>query len=212
MLRQAERFLRSLGTATARERPEPPPARRGPSTASAATASPSQPVPQPVPQPASAPSSALSSASSSPQPSRHTAAGQRPPGGASASSPVHEKASGPLPPAFERQHLPPVVTPAFDGHDPPAEDDWTGSLAAMVASLCLQSDPAFESWSIVVPLDPRVLPETELRLSLSRHRLSVRFHTQSAHSLQLVFAHRSSLLRLIEQAMPSNRDIDIDVT
>jgi len=128
---------------------------------------------------------------------------------------VHEKTSEQLPSsALALQPMPPAVAQPFEGqgHDQPAADDWTGSLAAMVASLCLQSDPAFESWSIVVPLDPRVLPETELRLSLSRHRLSLRFHTQSAHSLQLVCTHRSSLLRLIEQAMPSNRDIDIDVT
>ena len=44
------------------------------------------------------------------------------------------------------------------------------------------------------PVAARVLPETELRLSLSRHHLSLRFHTQSPQSLQLVSHHRPSLI------------------
>jgi len=122
--------------------------------------------------------------------------------------PATREASAPLPPMPSA----PLEMPPSHGNGHAPEDAWAQDLAQVVATLCRQSDPAFEAWSIVVPLDPQVLPETELRLALSRHRLSLRFHTQSPQSLHLVLSHRASLAALIEQAMPSTRDIDIDVT
>lgn len=89
---------------------------------------------------------------------------------------------------------------------------WDAELVRVIATLCRKADPGFEAWSVVIPIDGRVLPETELRLGLSAQRLSLRFHTQSQHSLTLVLRHREALAGMLQEALPALRDIDIDVT
>jgi hypothetical protein len=51
-----------------------------------------------------------------------------------------------------------------------------------------------------------------LHLSLSRHRISLRFQTQSPQSVRLLSSHRASLAGLFQQALSQERDIDIEVT
>lgn len=184
LLRQAERFQRSLWQ----------PAGQRSAAATMSKAAVSAPTAPAAPQP-------TSTAAPSPRATAARTACAAPP-------PATREASAPLPPMPSV----PQEMPASHGNGDAPEDTWAQDLAQVVATLCRQSDPAFEAWSIVVPLDPLVLPETELRLALSRHRLSLRFHTQSPQSLHLVLSHRASLAALIEQAMPSTRDIDIDVT
>ncbi|NRF68489.1 hypothetical protein HLB44_15955 [Aquincola sp. S2] len=114
--------------------------------------------------------------------------------------------------------IPPYPLPRQDARDgeskggdfgPP--EDWDLDLAKRIAALCRKADPSFTDWQVTIPLDPAVLPETELFLKLSPHRLLLRFHTQSAYSLQLVSRHRERLFPMLEKAMPYAREIDIDL-
>ena len=94
----------------------------------------------------------------------------------------------------------------------PAPDHWDGELAQRIVSLCRQADPAMQSWTITVPMDPAVLPETELRLAMSPHAMSLRFHTHSPYSQRLVLRHRQRLVAQLAQALPAPaREIDVDL-
>lgn len=119
----------------------------------------------------------------------------------------------PPPPPLELPALSPVLPdPAPLQDDGAAAPEWERDLARRVGLLCRRADPAFQSWQVTVPLDPAVLPETDLHLSLSPHRLALRFQTQSSYSLRLVSEHTGRLVALLEQALPYARDIDVEVT
>ncbi|MCM5681489.1 type III secretion HpaP family protein [Schlegelella sp. S2-27] len=98
--------------------------------------------------------------------------------------------------------------PTFGGET----GDWDVELVRVIVTLCVSTDPAIEAWSVVVPLDERVLPQTELHLTLSRHALSLRFQTQATQSMRLLSRHRPSLAAMLHQALPGDREIDIDLT
>lgn len=115
--------------------------------------------------------------------------------------------------------MPPRPDPCDDaqawrhaGLPTPAPEGWDRDLADRVARLCRRADPSFQSWSITVPLDPAVLPTTELDISLSQERLALLFRTQSPYSLSLVNRHRARLVALLQRALPFARDIEVETT
>lgn len=89
---------------------------------------------------------------------------------------------------------------------------WLVETARQIEWLCARTDPAFQTWSVTVPMDPTTLPETELALSLSHFSLTLRFRTRSEQSAVLVSKHRSQLQTLLEKlpALPQNIDIDLE--
>lgn len=188
-LQQAERFQRSLmqGRRHDLARGEAPAARAAAPTMPAAARSPAPPAagaaPAPLQQRPLSPLARLQAA-------LDTAELQEPPP-QEATEPAHGAAAQPA--AWQ---------------DEPA---WEQELAEMVATLCSKADPAFQTWTVMVPLNPAVLPDTELRLSLSPERLSLRFQSGSAVARQLVLSHRPQLQRLLEQSLGHLRDIDIDL-
>lgn len=93
-----------------------------------------------------------------------------------------------------------------------AGEGWAEQMAQQVVGLYRRADPAFVTWTVTVPLDPLVLPETELRLHLSPHWLSLRFATQSPQSAQLVLLHSPRLQLLLQQTPELPHGIDIEVT
>lgn len=84
-------------------------------------------------------------------------------------------------------------------------------MASLVDQLCSRADPAFKSWTATLRMDPAILPETQLRLSLSPHWLSLRFITDSAAATSLVSSHRTELQSLLERAPNLPHGIDIDI-
>jgi hypothetical protein len=94
----------------------------------------------------------------------------------------------------------------------PAPEGWDEDLANRVARLCRRADPAFQSWQVTVPLDPEVLPATELHMALSRERLALRFHTQSPYSQALVSRHSPRLVAMLSRALPQVHDVDLETT
>jgi hypothetical protein len=91
-------------------------------------------------------------------------------------------------------------------------DPWPEQMAHTIAGLCARAEPAFVNWTVTLPMDPQVLPETDLRLSLSQHWLSLRFITQSPRSHHLVCRYRQSLLAELERLPNLPHGIDIEVT
>lgn len=89
---------------------------------------------------------------------------------------------------------------------------WLLEAARQVEWLCARADPAFQTWSVTVPMDPKVLPDSELALSLSPYAMTLRFRTISERSATLISRHRSQLQALLEQlpSMPHNIDIDLE--
>ncbi len=94
----------------------------------------------------------------------------------------------------------------------PAPDGWSEQLAERVGELCRRADPAIQSWQVTVPLDPKVLPETQLHMALSPERLALRFQTQSTYSFGLVSNHEPHLVRLLRKALPFPRQVDVETT
>ncbi|GAB4090853.1 type III secretion HpaP family protein [Hydrogenophaga soli] len=92
------------------------------------------------------------------------------------------------------------------------QDPWPEQMAQTIAALCARAAPSFVNWTVTLPMDPAVLPETDLRLSLSQHWLSLRFITQSPHSHHLVSTHRHKLLEQLERLPQLPHGIDIEVT
>ena len=92
-----------------------------------------------------------------------------------------------------------------------AEDAWPDQMAKMIAGLCTRADPAFVTWTVTVPMDPQVLPDTELRLHLSPHWLSLRFATQSQRAAGLISLHRPRLQSQLEHMANLPHGIDIEV-
>ncbi len=113
---------------------------------------------------------------------------------------------GPAPEALD-------VPPDGDGLDTPpaAADDWPQRMAASIATLCARADPAIVNWTVTIPMDPAVLPDTTLQLSLSQHWLALRFSTQSPHSHHLVCQYRPRLLEQLERLPQLPHGIDIEV-
>lgn len=93
-----------------------------------------------------------------------------------------------------------------------SHDPWPEQMAETIASLCARAAPSFVNWTVTLPMDPQVLPETDLRLSLSQHWLSLRFITQSPQSHHLVCRYRQSLLEQLERMPNLPHGIDIEVT
>ncbi|AVS92530.1 hypothetical protein C8246_12845 [Paracidovorax avenae] len=88
---------------------------------------------------------------------------------------------------------------------------WLQDTVQRIAWLCAQADPAFQSWSVTVPMDPAVLPESEVALTLSPYAMSLRFRTQSSESARLISLHRDPLRAQLEALGPGQRGIDIDL-
>jgi hypothetical protein len=93
-----------------------------------------------------------------------------------------------------------------------AQDPWPQEMAETIANLCARAAPSFVNWTVTLPMDPLVLPETDLRLSLSQHWLSLRFITQSPQSHHLVCRYRQGLLEQLERLPNLPHGIDIEVT
>lgn len=125
---------------------------------------------------------------------------------------VHER-----PPAAGGEAAPqqrPAQPRSHQRHDSPdqeAQERWADRMASLVNQLCSRADPAFKSWTATLRMDPSVLPETQLRLSLSPHWLSLRFVTESAAATRLVSSHRTELQSLLERAPNLPHGIDIDI-
>jgi hypothetical protein len=98
------------------------------------------------------------------------------------------------------------------GLDGPPPSNWDSTLADRIAHLCRRADPSFISWSVTVPLDPRVLPESELHMMLSQDRMQLRFQTQSSYSMGLICDHKQHLVSLLERALPGRREIDVETS
>ncbi|MFD2301049.1 type III secretion HpaP family protein [Paracidovorax citrulli] len=88
---------------------------------------------------------------------------------------------------------------------------WLQDTVQRIAWLCAQADPAFQSWSVTVPMDPAVLPESEVALTLSPYAMSLRFRTRSCESARLISLHRDPLRAQLEALGPGQRGIDIDL-
>jgi hypothetical protein len=93
-------------------------------------------------------------------------------------------------------------------------DGWEQALVQLIARLCASTDLDIQAWTVTLPMNPRVLPQTSLQLSFSPLRLALRFSTESSGALSLLSRHRESLAALLSQALPKGRltDIDIDIT
>ncbi|WP_230681550.1 type III secretion HpaP family protein, partial [Paracidovorax cattleyae] len=88
---------------------------------------------------------------------------------------------------------------------------WLQDTVQRIAWLCAQADPAFQSWSVTVPMDPAVLPESEVALTLSPYAMSLRFRTRSSESARLISLHRDPLRAQLEALGPGQCGIDIDL-
>ncbi|WP_111879056.1 type III secretion HpaP family protein [Paracidovorax anthurii] len=92
--------------------------------------------------------------------------------------------------------------------EPPA---WLQDTVQRIAWLCAQAGPSFQSWAVTVPMDPEVLPDCEVALSISPYAMSLRFRTGSPRSAHLISLHRDPLRAQLEALSPGQRGIDIDL-
>jgi hypothetical protein len=108
----------------------------------------------------------------------------------------------------------PCVSTKTDTNDLPLAEipAWINALADLIAETCNGTDEAFSHWSVVVPLDPELLPETTLRIDFSPHRLLLRFCTQSSQSLDLLSFYCGELILLLTKCLPDSRNIEVDIT
>lgn len=90
-------------------------------------------------------------------------------------------------------------------------EDWFKELAQGVGAMRRHSGRSFESWLIHLPMDPEVLPDTELRIRASLERMSLRFCTQSPKSVRLISEHSPVLQRSLEAILDMKGQIDIDL-
>ncbi|MEK8029340.1 type III secretion HpaP family protein [Ideonella sp. DXS29W] len=107
----------------------------------------------------------------------------------------------------------PAPTGASDDH-PDEADEATEAferLAERLTPLCRRTGHSPDSWSVVLPLDPEVLPESELRIHASRDWLRLRFTTQSGASLHLISKHMDALGRRLTETLGPHRHIDVDI-
>lgn len=94
----------------------------------------------------------------------------------------------------------------------PAVPAWVKDLADLVSQTCSHADKAFSQWSVVIPLDPAVLPDTTLRLDLSPSRLLLRFCTQSTHSQSVISYNIKYLIALLQGSTSPIQNIEVDIT
>ena len=132
-----------------------------------------------------------------------------PPPGRSAPTGDRHGDGGPPREREERGHR--ATAPA--GTAPPAAPApaWLQDTVQRIAWLCSRADPAFQSWSVTVPMDPTVLPDSEVALSLSPYAMHLRFRTGSPESAHLISLHRDPLRAQLEALGPGQRGIDIDL-
>jgi type III secretion control protein HpaP len=89
------------------------------------------------------------------------------------------------------------------------------SLARHIAAFC--GDDAINkagTWEAQLPLDESILPRTSLHLSLSRHKLSLRFDTPEIDSRQLLLNHSAILENELSAQLSAwghPRDIELTV-
>lgn len=89
----------------------------------------------------------------------------------------------------------------------------TARIAREIAAFCANraiSRAGF--WEVCLPLDPKVLPETTLYLTLSHECLQLRFDVQDASSRQLLLQHGRMLgreLTALLEAWGEPREVDI---
>ena len=99
-----------------------------------------------------------------------------------------------------------------DGRAAAGDDPFDDELVRCIVQLCVRGDPDMQAWNVTLPLSPHVLPQTQLHLRLSPERLSLRFQTGSPHSLRLMSRHQAALAARLQQALPLDREIDIELT
>ncbi len=196
-VRQFDRFQRALNSTRRSERVEPGPRR------SAASESPDKTSAPPTSAHGSAKRPAT--ATETPSPANTAALLRR------AVAPAQPRAEGQDSVTQPEVAIAPEA-PWMNVSFTPPPPDWDAAIVRTIAAMCRHADPSFENWSVVVPINPSALPETELRISLSPHRLQLRFHTQSTRSFDLVLQHRDALHALLEKALPFSKEIDIDLT
>jgi type III secretion control protein HpaP len=90
-----------------------------------------------------------------------------------------------------------------------------GRVAREVTAFCAhRAITQSGNWEVRMPLDPRILPETTLYLTLSPHCLQLRFDTQDASSRQLLLQHGQMLdreLSALLDAWGEPREVDIAI-
>lgn len=182
------------------------PARDGGAAPDAAAAEgpdgPTRGVPAPEeagPAPADAPAPAMPS--TTPPPCAEPPAPGRPGDEGSRRDRDHDPERG-APPATA------AASGSLPGGGPPA---WLRDTVQRIAWLCTRTDPAFQSWSVTVPMDPAVLPDSDVVLSLSPYAMHLRFRTGSPESAHLISLHRDPLRAQLEALGPGQRGIDIDL-
>jgi type III secretion control protein HpaP len=84
-------------------------------------------------------------------------------------------------------------------------------LAHRVAALCTENEEGPETWSITLPIDPETLPETVLRIQASHGCMKFRFSTQSSKSVRVISQHMPALVSLLENALHTHGQIDVDL-
>lgn len=132
-----------------------------------------------------------------------------PPGIAAQPGARHRDGESPRERDPERGHR---TTPATGTALPAAAAPaWLQDTVQRIAWLCSRADPAFQSWSVTVPMDPAVLPDSEVALSLSPYAMHLRFRTGSPESAHLISLHRDPLRAQLEALGPGQRGIDIDL-
>jgi type III secretion control protein HpaP len=93
--------------------------------------------------------------------------------------------------------------------------DLTARVAREVAAFCAnRAITQSGNWEVRMPLDPRILPETTLYLTLSPRCLQLRFDTQDASSRQLLLQHGRMLdreLSALLDAWGEPREVDVSI-
>jgi type III secretion control protein HpaP len=120
--------------------------------------------------------------------------------------------------ALDAQRTAPApATLAADTGARPASGRLTDYLVAEAAQLC--SNPAVLAqgcWRVKLTLDPAMVPDCTLNLTLSYFDLALRFDSTNEGSRQLILEHaptlRERLAEVLEQRTGTSRDIAITVT
>jgi len=86
------------------------------------------------------------------------------------------------------------------------------SIGQTVARFCNERTVSdSEGWQVRIPLRADVLPETTLHLTVSSYWLQLRFESRSEEALDLLFAHRDALARMLEDALQRRREVAITI-
>ncbi|HEU4459592.1 MAG TPA: type III secretion HpaP family protein [Methylibium sp.] len=90
-------------------------------------------------------------------------------------------------------------------------DDWTRAMVGVLASLHHRASPTAEGWTVTLPADPVVLPDSCLRIEVSPHWMSLRFATHSPESHRLLSTHAQDLVRSLQKELGDRRQIDLEI-